>query len=439
MVGVPMAHAAPSPSVASRPPRFSTSGLWIRDRAGRDLVLRGVDLSGAEYTPTDQALPYDAADFATIRATGATVVRLPISWALLEPTPGVFDPAALARVAQIVEWAGQAGLMVVLDMHQYDWTRCFGGLGVPTWAVPNCPATPPSNPAEVFTDYATAETWFWAHPALQAALADTWAAVAQAVGHPKNLLGYDLFNEPGISFIPPEVFEEQYLVPFYRMVGTRLRAVDPGGLIFVEPSVANGLVNGSSQFLGPIGLPGVVFAPHQYGLDSLNPDTSGNAYDLAGPDQFALDLSIDRSVAERMGAAEWLGEWGAITPANSYQPIAYINDDLAAQDQMMLGSAYWSYSHNDSGGHFTPAEAGALTRISPLAIGGTPDSFATGGAGLSMSWVADNQTTVVSLPSGCQPAVEVTSGTATSHVRPGGWLDVRAPAGTAVSIQVRCA
>ncbi|MHB1889712.1 MAG: cellulase family glycosylhydrolase, partial [Acidimicrobiales bacterium] len=117
---------------------FGVRGAWIVDSAGRRLVLRGVDVSGDEYTPTNAPLPYDAKSFEAIRATGATVVRIPIAWANLEPSKGEYAAAAFARVEQIVGWAARAGLLVVLDMHQYDWSPCFGGNGVPAWAVPGC-------------------------------------------------------------------------------------------------------------------------------------------------------------------------------------------------------------------------------------------------------------------------------------------------------------
>lgn len=46
-----------------------------------------------------------------------------------------------------------------------------------------------------------------------------------------------------------------------------------------------------------------------------------------------------------------------------------------------------------------PSPAPALTWICPVAIGAIPGSFATtGGSGLSMSWVVDNQSTVISQP-----------------------------------------
>jgi len=422
-------------------PAFSTSGLWVLDGQGRHLYLTGFDVSGAEYTATDASLPYDAADFRLIRATGATIVRLPIAWALIEPSPGRFDQAALARARQIVEWAGAAGLDVVLDMHQYLWAPCFGGLGMPDWTVPNCPTSPPSNPLQQEADIAIAANAFWHSASLQGQFAVMWAAVGRAVGHPPYLVGYDILNEPYPGLIPNGIFESQYLTPFYRAVGTALRRVDSAALLYVEPSILNGVVNGSSQFLGPIGPPGVVYEPHRYGAASENADgiAGVGALDVAGPDQFAYDLETDKLVAERMGAALWLGEWGALGASNdNYQPASYVNDDFAEQDALLVPSAYWSYDVL-SGQNANLGLAGEFRRIQPWAIAGDPLSLSTQSGNLSLTYRSDGGSTLVSLPSGCQPSVRFTSGNPERWTSPSpGWLTVQAPAATAVTVQVGC-
>ncbi|HUC04377.1 MAG TPA: cellulase family glycosylhydrolase [Acidimicrobiales bacterium] len=415
---------------------YSTHGLWITDASGRDLFLRGVDVTGAEDTPTADPLPYGPADFAAIRASGATVVRLPIAWAMIEPSPGHLDPGAIARAVQIVQWAGDAGLHVVLDMHQYLWTPCFGGNGMPTWTVPDCPAVAPTDVALQEADILVAENHFWHSRTLQSDFAAAWVAVATAVGDPGYLLGYDILNEPGPGFIPNEVFEEDYLAPFYRMVGEDLRQVDPGALLFVEPSILNGIANGSSQFLGPIGLPGVVFEPHQYGAVSLNADGAVGVADLAGPVQFVPDLAVDVTVARRMSAALWLGEWGAIDPAVSIRPTQYVEDDLRTQDALMIGSAYWSYDSSLRGPD--TAIGAQLRRVTPFAIAGRPVSITTGTAAMTLTWVSSGASTLVSVPAGCAPATSVLAGSASSSVVPGGYVSVRAPAGVTVTVRVTC-
>lgn len=431
--------ATPAPTViAQRQPKtgfavpYRTRGLWIVDGYGRRLLLRGVDVSGAEFTPTDRPLPYGPADFEAIRASGATVVRIPIAWALLEPSPGSFDAAALARVAEVVGWAGQAGLLVVLDMHQYEWSPCFGGNGMPAWATSPCPAVATGTPA--LAEAAPAETAFWRSTSLQEDFAAAWVRVAETVGSPPWLLGYDILNEPPNGLLPPGVFETEVLPSFYRAVGTALRSVDPRALLFVEPALTHSAASPASSFLGPIGLGGVVYAPHEYGT-TLD-DASGDTADIAGPVQFAPDLDIVKLQASRMQAALWVGEWGDVntTSPTAYRSGAYVPDMIAAQDAAMVGSAYWTYWR--TGWPYTQSVASQLARITPFAVSGMPLSLASGVASARLEWRSAGGTTLVSLPAGSRPTVEVVSG----HVRwkqiGSGWLALRAPAGTEASVRV---
>ena len=95
----------------------------IRDPEGRALVLRGVNLAGAhKHAPyTDD---FTTAHYAQLHTWGFRTLRFLISWAAIEPTPGMYDEAYL-------EWAHDAGLVVILDMHQDVYGEGFGG--APRW------------------------------------------------------------------------------------------------------------------------------------------------------------------------------------------------------------------------------------------------------------------------------------------------------------------
>lgn len=445
------AVAFPAPSIAAgrsvppsrdtqMAPRYAVAGLWIVDRQHRRLVLRGVDVSGAEFTPTDQPLPYSATDLATIRATGATVVRVPVAWAQIEPAEGHYDPAALARVDQIVEWAGNAGLRVILDMHQWHWSPCFGGNGMPAWATDPCPHD--SSASDVNTPQeAAAETGFWTSAELQRRFADAWAAVVgslRAIGHgsvPSYVLGYDLLNEPAGGYLPPGVFDNVTLPAFYRTVTAAVRAVDPGALVFVEPPL---LADPARTTMSVLGISRAVYSPHLYG-DSFN-DAAGDAGDILGPSQFLPDLTLGEGDAQRLHAAFWPGEWGDLNPSAtvSYRETQYAADMLSAQDQLMVGSAYWAY-WAPGGWPWTPDVQAVLTRPSPFAIAGRPIAFQTSPGGLRLSWVSDGGTTVVSVPTGWTAKVSVLAGSVRWYGPSPGWVMLRAAPGTNAVVEVTSA
>lgn len=57
----------------------------------------------------------------TIRAGGFSTVRIPVSWGEHMDEEGNVDPAWMARVTQVVDYALGAGLYVILDIHHEPW------------------------------------------------------------------------------------------------------------------------------------------------------------------------------------------------------------------------------------------------------------------------------------------------------------------------------
>ena len=245
-----------------------------------------------------------------------------------------------------------------------------------------------------------------------------------------HLLGYDLFNEPPLGLIPPAVFENTVLAPFYRQVASRLRSVDPGGLIFVEPALS---VFAHRFTMLDLGVERVVYSSHLYG-DSFN-DAAGHAGDFAGPLQFRPALTAGELEGRNIGAAFWPGEWGNLdeTQVVGFRQLQYAEDMLAAQDQAMIGSAYWTFW---TGFPYTEAIQQVLTRPSVFAVSGTPLSMASSQTSLRLRWVAGAGVTTVSVPASWAPGVRVVAGLVTVTVRGGGWVDLRAVAGTVAEVVV---
>ncbi|WP_196804845.1 glycoside hydrolase family 5 protein [Methylopila sp. M107] len=91
--------------------------------------LRGVNISGAEFGQTpgrpnfDYAYP-GADAFKRLAANGGTSVRLPFRWERLQPAPNKpFDKDELARLDGAVKDANEAGLIVVVDPHDYAYYK----------------------------------------------------------------------------------------------------------------------------------------------------------------------------------------------------------------------------------------------------------------------------------------------------------------------------
>src|SRR5678816_4392146 len=127
----------PGPGDAT-PPEVCTGGYHVcrgqlRDPDGRAVVLRGVNLSGRQKS-TPYLDVYTAADYARLRTEwGMTAIRFITTWSAIEPTDGAFDEAYLDALATRMQWAADAGLAVILDMHQDLYGEGFGFDGAPRW------------------------------------------------------------------------------------------------------------------------------------------------------------------------------------------------------------------------------------------------------------------------------------------------------------------
>jgi endoglucanase len=94
---------------------------------GAEICLRGVNLSGAEFGTvpgrpnTDYTYPAEPA-IRRLAGLGMTSLRLPFRWERIQPRlGGELDAAELARLDQSVDIAKAAGLVVILDLHNFGY------------------------------------------------------------------------------------------------------------------------------------------------------------------------------------------------------------------------------------------------------------------------------------------------------------------------------
>ncbi len=341
---------------------------YLADSAGREVILRGVNSEGLEdeawrsdpvnphmYYPTDPAAyagkcpansnevaaplcEVDAGkgryaqsyaddsenDFAQMRHFGFNLVRLALSWSQLEATPGDYHTGYLDQVAQVVSWAKEQGVYVLLDMHedQYSrWIQTVPGASLPQGATPSggfdgAPAWAALTDGK--PSYATfgvsvfnpavnaAFNNFWKNTLAQVpqgdapgpGLQDHWigamAALARRFRDEPAVLGYEIMNEPQLGTFKAYALADTYMYPFYRRVieaitGERDGLPDcpasmpsgtvPGGacaypdlgihdtrhIFAFEPAAVRNLVDFSPQTSEPFTrYPNIAYAPHTY-------------------------------------------------------------------------------------------------------------------------------------------------------------------------------
>jgi len=207
---------------------------------------------------------------------GFNVVRLGVMWPGVEAgAQGDYAEEYLDEVETIVRQLGEHQISVVLDLHQDLFSRDFCGEGVADYVVTTCkkylpddlkafPA-PLRNTSEIRFDVDgnpaldwCLETPFFKYymadevgvmfqclyenrDGLWDSLAGYWQKVASRFSETKNVLGYELINEPWLGdiyrnkdLLLPQQTEKRYLQPMYDYVSKSIREVDENKIIFFE-------------------------------------------------------------------------------------------------------------------------------------------------------------------------------------------------------------
>lgn len=385
----------------------SVEDAWLRDEQGGVVILRGTNVSGDSKDPPD-FLPNDfasSADFARLRdELGMNAVRFLIFWEAVEPERGAYDEAYLAEVRRRIEAAGEAGLFVIVDMHQDVYGRGFGFSGAPYWSCDEVLYASFQRPSEWYLGYAEPEvqTCFdrlYGDAEMRGAFAAAWRRVAAALRGASGLFAYEVLNEPHWGSASFGVFERVTLPAFYAECIDAIRTEDPDAMVLVEPApIANVGVRTS---LAPPDRPRLAFAPHVYppALE-LGTGWTGSRGDL--------DAWMDglRGDARRMGLPLVVTEVGA--RAGVPGAIDYLTEVFDAFDAAALGAVQWdagrgSYGIFDAEGALS--EIGqALARPHPARVAGVPRSFGWDRerGELTLRWVEDGSAdgdTLVTAPS----------------------------------------
>jgi endoglycosylceramidase len=348
---------------------------FVHDAEGRALILRGVNLAGAHknapYTDV-----FGPADYTRLHDDwGLTAVRFLITWSAVEPMPGQFDDAYLDWVAERAGWANDAGLYVVLDMHQDVFGEGFGFDGAPAWA---CDAThyagfTPMQPWGI--NYADSHVMacfdqLWSDPS---ELVAAWRHVAEHLAGAPAIIGFDPINEPSWGSYGIATFERDRLQPFYESAIAEVRKAAPKWLAFAEPSNSRAL--GFSTSLQPFHASGVVYSPHLYDVDA---ERTGMFDPAHAPDLVEMGSEF-ADEAKRMGTALWIGEYGGqgVDPNVG----AYMGADYDAAAAVSAGSMIWAYDEGggysllDAQGNEVPSLVAALVRPFPTRVAGTPGAW----------------------------------------------------------------
>jgi endoglycosylceramidase len=380
-------------------------GPYIKDRAGRVVLLHGVDavykLPPFElYPDPGKSWNFSEGDAARIADLGFNVVRLGILWQGLEPGQGGSNQpkvctsghpdrlremnrslamAYLARVARTVDMLGRHHIYTILDMHQDVYNQAFDGEGAPSWAVCTDGIPPVPIPGRWSRNYDNpaldiAVNHFWENNVignLQGQFDQVWGLVAHYFEHNPWIAGYDPYNEP-FSVATKKSRRHAFAVAldcFYtgrlhpakidsdrvkvscppddplRGVVPTIEAADPHHLVFVEPDIYSD--RGRPDLLGSMPFPRLVLNFHAYCPDRSPLTGDPLNVNLCAEQDLTTLLRHESqrpmlATAKQPGGPAWfLSEFGAT------QNRVLLTRITGYADLLQLGWAYWAWKRYD--------------------------------------------------------------------------------------------
>ncbi|QHA08544.1 cellulase family glycosylhydrolase [Streptomyces broussonetiae] len=382
-----VAGAPPATAATSAPPSdslwFDGSPLTVQggrftDGQGREIVLRGYNVSGETKLEENSGLPFasvaDARKSATaLRALGGgNAVRFLLSWAHAEPVRGRVDTGYLAAVTEQMRAFLDEGVRVVPDFHQDLYSRhlftagsWYTGDGAPKWAVDAggypaescgiCLFWGQNITQNAAVQEAQYDFWHDSH-GLQDAFLDTagttLAYLQQNLDRAEfaGIVGFDPYNEPYAgsydSGQTSRTWERDLLWPFYVKFRARMDAAGwQGKPAFVEPNLFwNSNISTQKQEGGLLDAhtlgPDYVFNTHFYDQKAISGILM---WGKAADGQYASDFATVRSRAASAGTAAVVSEFGhPLSGTVSDKAPTVLKAMYQALDSGRPGTGWWS-------------------------------------------------------------------------------------------------
>lgn len=219
------------PAVARGP--VHREGRWLVDGQGRVVVLHGFNV--VRKNPPFVRREFGRSDARLLAREGFTVARIGFIWEGVEPRPGHYDDAYIARVLRLDRLLGRYGIRTMIEVHQDGWGRSGGLDGAPAWA---------SLGANFNSSFAA----FWRNDpgpgrvGIETRFIRAWRHVARAIGGDANVVAIDPFNEPYAGSDHPScglfarcpAFERGALARFNERVTRAIRAGGAEQPVFPE-------------------------------------------------------------------------------------------------------------------------------------------------------------------------------------------------------------
>lgn len=295
-----------------------------------DGYKKGVDLGGWLSQCCHEKAHYNSfigkSDIEKIASWGLDHVRLPIDYDLVEDNEGNVIESGYGYIDNAIEWCGNFGLNLVLDLHK---TAGFS------------------------FDKGEKENGFFESKDLQERFYKLWERLAERYGKFSGRVVFELLNE---------VTDKSYIDEWNRIIGEcvkRIRVLAPDTTILI-----GSYWNNSPDALPDLAKPeddNIVLSFHCYDplefthqgatwVDGMDPNArSAFDGDKINTEYFAERFSAAIKTAEKYGAPLYCGEYGVIDKTDPRDALQWYKAINGAFKKFDISHAAWNYKEKDFG------------------------------------------------------------------------------------------
>jgi endoglycosylceramidase len=367
--------------------RQVSHGIFVKgnrfvDTLGAPVILRGWNLSAKVPPFLTMAT---SASFEQLESWGTNVIRLSFIWEAIEAVRGQYNESYLQQMDQLIQFASEKNIWVIIDIHQDAFSRySLGGCGegFPLWAVSGQKSQPDngedcedwgSRMFYDFTNHGPMQKEWEAFYSNERGVRDRYLDLISMLTrrHTNNpaVIGIDLLNEPFGSI--------DQIYHLYEEAAEKVHSIDPEWLIFASPhALTSGSVNAVS-FGDPPPIPNLVLSPHYYdpaimqyhryqgpgrflgengggiwgtlagwlfpdlraAITNLSAMASPGGIDIRTPEKAIADL---KQISDKWGVPLFIGEFG--TPATAIDQATFLDRFYTAMNQHGVSGAQWIYA-----------------------------------------------------------------------------------------------
>lgn len=333
-------------------PFLKVNGTKIVNEAGKEVVLKGVNLGGwlmmegymfgGRNTPEhefkssfEKALGKAALDdlitsfrdtfikeedIKTIKGWGANCVRLPFNYRLIEfeDRPYSFNEEGIKYLDKAIQWCEKYGLYCILDLHAAP------GAQNAAWHSDSY------GKCELFDNEQNEDRYL-----------RLWFFLADRYRECSNIAGYDILNEPDIPFV-----EEHKIRQLYDGATAEIRSTDKKHIIFLEGNMwAQRL-----EFLGDPKDHNTSYSIHNYAPLNFTHNFEeglhypGKVYGIMwNKTRFDMMAKAYNDLAIKADVPLYMGEFGVHARDGYYGETEWVDDVLAVCGEYHISWTYWNY------------------------------------------------------------------------------------------------